>query len=377
MNESDHPAGGWQVGQSLALELDLVLAALRTAGRSGIITPEIEALSAALPTDWLAEWDDLLGRPRSSLSLLEYLAFLAGTWNVGEYRSATLGMRSLSVPMALSALTEMAAPYGLAADPQRPAPERLIDLGTRLTTTLYTALGFQAVRSSRLVQDNSLDWEHLARILPGGDLHERFWMWLDRFYYESYAPWREAQAQHMDALEKQAATILGAPCTSSGAPNTTWLPTRNPLLCHPELLAAVQAGHLRVFFWVEPFGIGDVWSLLPGWVAVSFCEPGAGFQNFLRRADDLATRAQALADPTRLVILRLIRHFGMINTEIAAYLGISRPTVSVHAGILRQAGLIRSSPEGRQMRHEVVPGETQRLFRELEAFLDLPTEENA
>jgi len=65
---------------------------------------------------------------------------------------------------------------------------------------------------------------------------------------------------------------------------------------------------------------------------------------------------------------------GMANTEIAEYLGMSRPTVSVHAKILRQAGLIRSRQDGRLVRHEIVPAEVRRLFHDLERFLDLPEE---
>jgi DNA-binding transcriptional ArsR family regulator len=62
----------------------------------------------------------------------------------------------------------------------------------------------------------------------------------------------------------------------------------------------------------------------------------------------------------------------MINTEIAESLGLARPTVSVHAKILREAGLIRSEQDGRQVRHEIAPAEVRRLFRDLEEFLDLP-----
>ena len=89
----------------------------------------------------------------------------------------------------------------------------------------------------------------------------------------------------------------------------------------------------------------------------------------------MAARAQALADPTRLTILRLIRHFGMVNTEIAQYLGISRPTVSVHARILREAGLIQSEQDGRVVRHKIIPGEIRRLFRDLQHYLDLLDDE--
>jgi DNA-binding transcriptional ArsR family regulator len=64
----------------------------------------------------------------------------------------------------------------------------------------------------------------------------------------------------------------------------------------------------------------------------------------------------------------------MVNTEIANFLGISRPTVSVHAKILREAGLIQSRQDGRLVRHELVASEVRRLFHDLEDFLDLTEE---
>jgi DNA-binding transcriptional ArsR family regulator len=64
----------------------------------------------------------------------------------------------------------------------------------------------------------------------------------------------------------------------------------------------------------------------------------------------------------------------MDNTEIAAFLGLSRPTVSIHARILREAGLIRTHADGRSVRHELNTPEVRRLFEELEKFLALPEE---
>ena len=79
-----------------------------------------------------------------------------------------------------------------------------------------------------------------------------------------------------------------------------------------------------------------------------------------------------LADPTRLKILRMIRHLDLDNTEIAAYLQISRPTVSIHARQLREAGLIETHKEGRQAKHAVRAAAVRALFHDLERFLDLP-----
>jgi DNA-binding transcriptional ArsR family regulator len=150
---------------------------------------------------------------------------------------------------------------------------------------------------------------------------------------------------------------------------------QNPILRYPELRAAIEAHKLHVCLWIDPFNFPDAWLLTPGRLLVTFSTSNALNENFYAFAADVAERAKAFSDPTRLMILRIIRHFGMINTEIADYLQLARPTVSIHAKILREAGLIRSTQDGRQIRHEIAPEEIQRFFRDLERFLDLPEED--
>ena len=214
----------------------------------------------------------------------------------------------------------------------------------------------------------------MLRILHDGDLHARFWHWLDRFYYEYYRPWREMQRARLDAIRKRAATIMG-PQNAGQPPALQWLPKQNPIQMHPRVEAHILAGQLQLFLWLEPYELPDTWSLYPGLILASFAEPGPLWESFEASATDVARRAKALADPTRLIILRLIRHFSLINTDLADYMGLARPTVSVHAKILREAGLIRSHQEGRRVRHEIVPEEVHRLFRDMQDFLDLPDED--
>jgi DNA-binding transcriptional ArsR family regulator len=142
-----------------------------------------------------------------------------------------------------------------------------------------------------------------------------------------------------------------------------------------ELAEAVQAGSLHVFFWVEPLDMVDVWFLFPGEVAVALARPGEIYENFRAYAEDVAVRTKALSDPTRLLILRLIRNLSMDNTSMAEFLEVTRPTVSVHTKILREAGLIRTRRVGRKAQHEIVLPALHRLFDDLERFLDLPTAE--
>ena len=58
---------------------------------------------------------------------------------------------------------------------------------------------------------------------------------------------------------------------------------------------------------------------------------------------------RTLADPTRRAIFeRLCRDGEQTVTALTARAGVSQPAVSKHLGVLKQAGLVRDRPEGRQ-----------------------------
>ncbi|MGQ9676628.1 MAG: ArsR/SmtB family transcription factor [Chloroflexota bacterium] len=369
----DNGHAGWVVNESIALELDHALAVVGGGYALGALAAEDAALLDSVAADWRAQWSHFLGEPRSSVSLLELAASVGDVLAEDSYDRATLALRTMTVEVALAGLVEQTRALGLSPDLALPPPERLADLAVRAVTTTYRSIGLEPTPDSTAESQLVDDAARLPAILMGGNLHAHFWHWLDRFYYEFYRPWRSSRSEVMRQLKRRAVLALGAAEKTGVSPDTAWLDPHNPVLRYPELRTAVQSGKLRVLFWVEPFGLADSWTLLPGLVAVSFAEPGARFEHFQEVATDLARRASALSDPTRLIVLRLIRNFGMTNTDIADYLGLARPTVSVHAKVLRDAGLIRSHQEGRLVRHEIVPSEVRRLFRELERFLDLPS----
>lgn len=367
-----HKPGTWSIGRSIILELEIALS-LATNRRllPGLSSDFVEVVDA-IPEDWLKAWNDLWGRADNYSFGLETAARLAGTIEGEDYGQATLPVRELTVQAALEQLTAQARVLGLSPDTELASTDQLVALGTQKQIAHFTELGFHLIPDDELARHTRQELACATHILAGGDLHTRFWLLVDRFFYEVYRPWREARRQEMQQQEMRARAALGNP---NQIPDLEWLPARNPLRRQSELRQAVHNGRLHVFFWVEPFGLPDTLVLELGYIAASFAEGGVIFQNFQAWAKDVSRRAQALGDPTRLIILRMIRHFGMVNTEIAEFLDISRPTVSVHAKILREAGLIDSHQEGRLVRHEVNSQEIRRLFRDLETFLDLPSAE--
>jgi DNA-binding transcriptional ArsR family regulator len=64
------------------------------------------------------------------------------------------------------------------------------------------------------------------------------------------------------------------------------------------------------------------------------------------------TLFRTLADPTRRAIFeRLCRDGELTVGALTAQGKISQPAVSKHLGILKQAGLVRDRPEGRQIHY--------------------------
>ena len=74
----------------------------------------------------------------------------------------------------------------------------------------------------------------------------------------------------------------------------------------------------------------------------------------------------ALADPTRRAVLDLLRSSSSLTAgEIAAeFPHISRPAVSKHLGVLRDAGLVRVRRDGREWHYELDAGPLRRLYED-------------
>lgn len=75
--------------------------------------------------------------------------------------------------------------------------------------------------------------------------------------------------------------------------------------------------------------------------------------------------AQALADPIRREILRMLRDQPLNAGEIARAFPVSRPAISRHLRVLREAGLVKDEPSGRERAYRL----TLEALAELEAYL--------
>ena len=68
---------------------------------------------------------------------------------------------------------------------------------------------------------------------------------------------------------------------------------------------------------------------------------------------------RAIVEPRRRAILRLVRDTELSAGEIAASFDVSRPAISQHLGVLKEAGLVEERREG-----------TKRFYRARRAAID-------
>lgn len=74
----------------------------------------------------------------------------------------------------------------------------------------------------------------------------------------------------------------------------------------------------------------------------------------------------ALGDPTRRAVLKLLRNGPMAVGEIAAKFAVSRPAISQHLRVLKDAGLVNDTPVATQRIYQINP----EAFQSLRAWFD-------
>lgn len=87
-------------------------------------------------------------------------------------------------------------------------------------------------------------------------------------------------------------------------------------------------------------------------------------------ADVLTPVLHALADPTRRAIFERLRHGARPVGELAAGLPVSRPAVSQHLKLLKEAGLVRDRAVGTRRYYELSPEGLATLKTWLDLFWD-------
>ncbi len=78
----------------------------------------------------------------------------------------------------------------------------------------------------------------------------------------------------------------------------------------------------------------------------------------------------ALADPTRRQILNMLREGDKNAGEIAAAFSISKPSISHHLNILREAGMIDAEKRGQNINYSLNTSVLQDMMQVFAALLE-------
>lgn len=87
-------------------------------------------------------------------------------------------------------------------------------------------------------------------------------------------------------------------------------------------------------------------------------------------ANSLHIALNALADPTRRAVFERLREGPVSVGEIAADLPVSRPAVSQHLKVLKEAGLVRDEADGTRRLYTLDPNGLGELRSWLDRFWD-------
>jgi DNA-binding transcriptional ArsR family regulator len=75
-----------------------------------------------------------------------------------------------------------------------------------------------------------------------------------------------------------------------------------------------------------------------------------------------------LGDASRRAIIERLSHSPCSVAELAHGMPISRPAVSQHLKLLREAGIVRDEPQGRQRVYSIDAARLERYRRQLDQF---------
>ncbi|MFQ6075669.1 MAG: ArsR/SmtB family transcription factor [Candidatus Bathyarchaeia archaeon] len=78
---------------------------------------------------------------------------------------------------------------------------------------------------------------------------------------------------------------------------------------------------------------------------------------------------KALANPTRLKILKLLKVREMCVCELTVALNLTQPTISHHLNILKYAGLLGERREGKWVYFSIARPEYMRLLQKIESAM--------
>jgi len=334
-------------------------------------TKNNKVISPKLPKDFLNKWKAFWKEDFKAYVILINIADLSDSLYMNDYEKAKHRSKNLDFNTAYGKVLENAQDYGLLPDKNLYDKENFINLALEVRIKDHQIAGLNLEKNTSFLNNNYHQFSKLIDVLADGELFSDFWSLIDQYYYNILQPWRETRESAINIYKEQTIKKVGGANSNVKPPNLDWLNQQHPLKIYGQLNKLIVNNKLKVFFWIDPFNYVSALSLRHRHIIISCNNHFISQKELDSEIEKLTTGLKAISDPTRLKILRLIRYFSMDNTQMANYLNVSRPTVSNHTKVLREANLIESKTEGRSTKHFVDGDHINQLIALLSVFLDI------
>ena len=373
-NNNEQSGLGWIIGESITLELDMVLNLISLYAEPSSFE-YLGHLYRQIPEDVIQDFRELLPGERVLLNPLMRAARILNLSYENDYKKVSLSIRKTELDELTDRLQAHLKMLELKIEMPDTEPADSLETLTRLLLGIellsLEKIGFEPFKS-QADKEARTNARFISQIIRGGELEHEFWHCMDRFYYGYYLHWREGQKKEIKAQKNKALTHLKKLVSTGALPPLEWLRESHPIIERPSLIRGLNDLNCCVHFIAMPFNHFDMSHVEPGYCLFTISESAWKNKKWINNLQNLANSIKAISDPTRLTILRAIRHHHKYTTELAAFMNLSRPTISEHCKILQNKGFIETYTEGRKSYHRLKPGPIKELLKQLENYLDLP-----
>ena len=97
----------------------------------------------------------------------------------------------------------------------------------------------------------------------------------------------------------------------------------------------------------------------------------------MRQHEEVARIFRALSEPSRLTLIHCLADGPHRVGELSAHLGLAQSTVSAHLALLRDAGLVSASPDGRATLYRLAHPGLDDLLHAGERLISADTQDTA
>jgi len=107
-----------------------------------------------------------------------------------------------------------------------------------------------------------------------------------------------------------------------------------------------RVSHYRMYYFIPCYFFASKMRIFNPSLCMVIYQCASPISDDLQRSKDLDTKLKAIADPNRLILLRLLTGQKLYGARLAEYLGVTTATVSHHLDLLKKADFIKEEKVG-------------------------------